>query len=687
MSTDRLLTTVLQAYQKESDSQQINRILSTTTSLLTTLSNPLNVTLLTSQLLVAPAIWNRPDGLAICLRIISIFNTAAITVQRFELESSQSVQPQQGGGISCDDWATAVVKGADEKSPRWKHLLVIGGVLLGMEAQGRQGVSTGLRLTLENALVTATNLALVDPARDGILGAESIVLTLNHTFELLSNGIRGLLNYDLLAPLLIHVMLGTEGYHGAYFIGAVDTDVRPAPNNQFEFSARSPSFFNLQRVASKPLITSMGPLSRLVAHSITHLQDSSQISIILDDLMAFTSTLATQWRRNKLSELDPTEVDVFLTQETSRVTFPVLWQLLKSAMFATTVILRSIIGRSLVDPVLASDVAIPSIASRSLHILRNIYFISSRLGVNAFSAYTFVFLTSIDLLSRFPTQSKIFLTEIRPTQPGHIPTHPLDRNLDLYFLNTSENFTLVLSPNDNDALIVTAANPYLNPTAHRNLLEIFEAAHSAMLAVLAAPQNSNLTSKLTPFYAEALFKSFPANLSPRQFRFAFKTLLRITTPPAPLSETHPLLPDTLLELLRYRAQHAPGTPLPPSVVIKSEADGSSTANTPPMSEQGVLTLTLLDSLPYLPIYSLEEWLPLAADLINLIEDNFQRETCKARFWDVLQNGEMDIERAALCVAWWSSRGGREMVLFAREGKQGTGPFMSGGLAARGASQL
>ena len=112
MPADRLLTNVLRAYQGLPDPIQNERILSSTTSLLTTLSNPLNVTLLTSHLLTAPAIWNKVDGLQTCLRIISIFNTAAITIHKNELEGHQKphdvYQRRLGGGLSCDDWAKAV---------------------------------------------------------------------------------------------------------------------------------------------------------------------------------------------------------------------------------------------------------------------------------------------------------------------------------------------------------------------------------------------------------------------------------------------------------------------------------------------------------------------------------------------------------------------------------------------------
>lgn len=687
MPANRLLTTVLQAYQGPPDPQQTPKILGSTASLLTTLSNPLNITLLTSHLLTAPAIWNQVDGLDTSLRILSIFNTAAIAVRKHEVEGHDqphdAYQPRLGSGIKSDDWAKAVIKGADDRSARWQHLLVIGGVLLGMEGQDRRGLSRSLRTTIEGAIVTAANLALEDPKHTGPFGQDSIVLTLNHTFPLLSDLVRSGLNYGLLVTVSLRAMTSMEGFQDCYFLGAIDHDVRQVSGKKFDWSAKSPSFMQLQKVSSRPLIQSMGPLSRLIAHSIENMSNPLQIIEIREHLFSFADKIADLWRRNKLSEVDATEEEAFLTPETLRVTFPSLWQVLKTAMFATVVILSAVIGRTIIDRKLEGRLA-AAIASKSLLVLQKIHFISSRLGATAFSAYTFVNLTSIDILTQDALESNLFLESIYPARAGQIPPSPLQRNLDLFYLNTSEHFTLILSPQDNESLVVKPALPYIDPSANAHLREIFEAAHSAMLSVLAVPKNADLAAKILPVYVESLFGSFPINLSPRQFRFAFKALIQVTTPPSPLSSSHPELAETLLELLHHRALNAPGTPLPPSVAVKSEADTQDAG--PLLSEQAVLLLTLLDALSNLTINILEDWLSLTADLLNAIQDAHMREHCKARFWEVMESGEMDVERSAICVAWWSTRGGRERVLF--EDING-GPFMSGALGdgGRDESQL
>jgi hypothetical protein len=96
----------------------------------------------------------------------------------------------------------------------------------------------------------------------------------------------------------------------------------------------------------------------------------------------------------------------------------------------------------------------------------------------------------------------------------------------------------------------------------------------------------------------------------------------------------------------------------------------------------VLILALIDSLSFLRVDDLEEWLPLTAELINVIPDRAMRQTCVDRFWEALSGGEMDVDRAYCCVAWWSTRGGRELVLFGAEAAPAgpdddKGPYMSG----------
>lgn len=432
---------------------------------------------------------------------------------------------------------------------------------------------------------------------------------------------------------------------------------------------------------ARPLVSSMGPLSRLIAHAVENIRDPWLIQTMMDDLASFARALTTQWRQIKFSEIDPAEESTYLQEEALHKTLPLLWRLLKSALFATTIILRGVFNRTLRDGALAADAVAPMLASQALHTLRHLYFVTSRLGPASFSQHTFVYLTAIDILSAYPMHADKFLKSIAPQQLGQIPRHPLDRILDLYFLNTAEHFTLMLSPATNEDLLVASAVPYLASGKNHHMLSIFEAAHSVMLAVLSAPQSAEITAKHLPFYIDALFSVFPHNLSPRQFRLAFKTLMRVTAPPSALSASHPDLPAILMELVFHRALNAPTQPLPPDETTL--ALQGSDAPPPPLSEQAVLALTLLDALPFLPIPLLEEWMPLCAELLNQIDDDTMRKAVQARYCEVLLSGEMDPERSGSAAAWWGTRGGRELVLYGRETEIESLKMMSGALPSHG----
>jgi len=89
-------------------------------------------------------------------------------------------------------------------------------------------------------------------------------------------------------------------------------------------------------------------------------------------------------------------------------------------------------------------------------------------------------------------------------------------------------------------------------------------------------------------------------------------------------------------------------------------------------------LTLIDSLPFLTIHALEEWLPITAESISLMDRADMLSRCRQRFWEVMSNGEMDVARAQVCVSWWNTKRGREIV-FGFSLPQDQGPFMSGAL--------
>ena len=296
------------------------------------------------------------------MRGLSVFHSAAQALIRHQraLEDKSAdedfAQVQFERTLPKDDWIKAVINGADDHSPRWRHLLVLGGLLLGFGPVEDYGLSSSMRNTLESALVTAVNLSLDETAEDDELGLLSITLVLNHCFPYLADHERAEIDYDALLPVLMRSTLHSDdGLQSGYFLGTIDLDIRPVSNKQFRWPERSSSFQQVVTMASSPLLSSLGPLSRLIGHSIEHAKQSWLVASAIDDLESFAKTLHMQWRHNKLSEVDVSEEILYLDRETLEKTMPQLWKLLKSTLYAAVIILRSAVGRMLGDSALAND--------------------------------------------------------------------------------------------------------------------------------------------------------------------------------------------------------------------------------------------------------------------------------------------------------------------------------------------
>ncbi|KAI4870774.1 peroxin 8 [Hypoxylon rubiginosum] len=701
MPADRLLATVLRAYQNDPNPAETDKILGTTATLLTNLNNPLNLSLLTSHFLTARAIWQFPDGLRTCLRIISIYNTAAVHVRKNELQNADLPrgQPPVGSGVHSDSWARAVAKGADDRSSRWQHVLVLAGILMGMEAEDRRSLSRSLRSTLEQAVVTAANLSLQDPLRTGPLGRGAVVLALTYAFPLLSHPARQLVDGNALLPALIEAMLGEEGFQHGDFVSSIAGDIVPGQN--ISWHGNSPSVARLQKLESRPLAQNMGPLSRLASFTVQHATDSNIVLQAHDQLLDFTAGLLDKWTHCALSAVDAEAEAAVLSPEILQGPYPVLWQLLKKILYTVVATMQSVVGRSLLDPSIRNDIVAPSVAAKTLHSLRNLSFISTRRGASSFQVYTFTYLTSLDTITRYPDACVSFLQETQPPPPqtGNVVPSPVVQATTLFYLNTAEHLPLALPTPACEALVIAPAAAYLSPTSWLTCpsntntssppssltLELFESAHSAVLSALSCPQHAAVAASLVPFYVDALLASFPSRVSPRQFRLAFRAVVQIASPPYPLSASHPDLAETLLEMLRFRALEGGASTaplLPPAGEQAAAAEGEAAQ---PISEQTALVLALLDALPYLPLHAVEEWLARAAEAMNAVADPAMREVARRRFWDVLVGGEMDVERSALGVAWWGTAGGREMVLLGRPrpGPGAEGDFLMSGALAQG----
>lgn len=325
-----------------------HRLLESVTNLFTLLSNPSNVSLLTSQLLSAPAIWSIPTYGQSIVRVVNVFASASIRVIRRQEASDDSRLDATRRSLGLNDWTVAVVKGASVGAPRSRHVLVFAGLLQGFENQRRRGISTSLHAQIQDALITATNSSLRESAQRSNVTDQGLIFAVGLIFDTLATRRKTHLDHDLLLPTLTSaVFFSDDGLRQGYFLSPIDADIVEEAGQKFHWSIKSPSYRQLQSVTSSPLVASLGRLSRVAAFSVGQVKDTAVLTRLLQDSFEFSRSLSLQWRQNKLSEIDASEEMLFLSEETLRTPVPLLWRVLRISMFAIVVILSSCTGRLL----------------------------------------------------------------------------------------------------------------------------------------------------------------------------------------------------------------------------------------------------------------------------------------------------------------------------------------------------
>ena len=146
------------------------------------------------------------------------------------------------------------------------------------------------------------------------------------------------------------------------------------------------------------------------------------------------------------------------------------------------------------------------VASKVLVVLRHLYFVVSRLKIDLSTQYSYVYSTAIDVLAQPACRIQVIFHEMMPGKLGTIALHPLDRYNDLFFFNTVEHFTSVISSQANEDFILAAAMPYLDIDGDPRLAEIHEAAHSVVLSIFSGSDDIDVVGRNIGSYSEALFK-------------------------------------------------------------------------------------------------------------------------------------------------------------------------------------
>ncbi|KAF8535295.1 hypothetical protein BDD12DRAFT_856080 [Trichophaea hybrida] len=635
---DNILRILLHTGQADPNCPEISRVYASAATVLATLTNPLNVSLLTTQILVSPAIWHYQDGMLTALRIFGVFQSATLG----KIESPGLV-------LGVEDWLNSLVKGANQNVPRWKHLLLLGAVLCANQDTSHLSLLT--RKSVEAAFCRAANLSLLANSDNVSDDFESDVVNvvLAHTMQNLSHKAKSQINYDALLPTVVKsIYFSRDGFQSGYFLPIIDHDM-VVTNCKLAWPCKSNSFLQLQERSARPLFISMSGLAMLAGSAIQQMNDASAVYGLLDRIQRFSDSLVSQWKSNRLSAIPMSEEAQLIDEKSLKTTIPVLWQILKTVLFTTTHILQELTIRVCQTPQFCGRENGPVIASKILQTLRGHYFVTSRMGNRAFAAYNFIQYAAIDLLTSCPDYAEKFIASIVPTHVGQIPILFSDRVHDLYYLNLCEQVVPVLSPKIIADIILPSLSAYLVADHEEILHSHFEAAHSVVLAILTSVGCTEISRTLICFYVDSVFKAFPSSLSARQFRLAFRILVTEASYLREIPTLHPYLADVLLEVLCTKIS------LAATSVLSKRVDECAVG----LSEKDVCILAVIDSLACMRARVMLRWLDTAAKLLNEVQDVGNRRRITGRFWEVLSS-ELDIAKAEVVVRWWGD-GGRWLV--------------------------
>ena len=104
-------------------------------------------------------------------------------------------QPAIEAGLKKEVWIRAVLKGLNEKSPQWRHLLPLGGMLLAFIGQGQQDLTPNLRSDLDECFVVALNSVTSNPYQSPEEYCATFVM--GHVFDLLPEWRRNEIHHDV----------------------------------------------------------------------------------------------------------------------------------------------------------------------------------------------------------------------------------------------------------------------------------------------------------------------------------------------------------------------------------------------------------------------------------------------------------------------------------------------------------
>lgn len=678
--------------------------------LLPTIKNPLNISLLTTEVLFSPTLFpvivNNDVNLDLIVMLTEGFKAAA---NRKALITDPTVSPL--------DWALSIHRAVENLAPneQWRALPALGGIILGItKSSSDTGKNIGGGLTISGYQVRKFEQLFVDfihntvhvygksKPQAGQLVSSLVILSI--VLPNIGNRYKQKLDTYLILPAAVELVYESEkGLALPTVFRSLISDTRSTTLN--DKLNKNPVFRHLN---------SLSLLIQFLIHNSNPINDVEMVFQALTHIVNFSELLASEYQ-NLATKIgaDAAEINNGL------------WRFLKFLLFSLSLSFQGYTSWMLlhINRKLFKKYSV-SVAKSIIKAFSNVYFVVAQISLSGFPTFDFVYYSCLDILldpqfalvgiSETAAELSLPFLKSKEASIAYIDSNLVNRGRLIYLLNLYEHLVPLLpfsesEPSKNRTTTISThvlplVTQLLTPPEGKSKITItyfqpvLESAHSVFLAIVSTPSQalernngsrdanviSDAQNELThnssadtqhyldnkiPDYLKTVLSLFPGILSPNQFTLAITTIVRAYSPPSPMYRVNMDRSEWILKQIHKKAQNEilAGVPLPAELGTHAQNLNNSgqpsvnEKNIPVPTTRAVVISSLIHSLPYVHITLLKNWLNKVVKLIQNPENfdkskvgpayKLEQEYLETDLFQMISE-ELEQYKSTIGIKWW-----------------------------------
>lgn len=471
----------------------------------------------------------------------------------------------------------------------------------------------------------------------------------------------------------------------------------------------------LENLGNNPVFVKLNTFSFLIQECLPNLDSKIDIGIIrhsLEMIFRFSSQLASEW-------------DFVTLQRTELKNNKIAWNFLKICLFSVSLSLQGYISWLLLDANRKIfNAYAPEISSLIIRTFSNLYFIVVEISMAGFPAFDFVYYSAMDILldPKFGFEEISSIANELSDPIKFMPKRQLDdyiaeslvtRAKTIYLLNLYELLVPLASQISSNKLSVIKdflplAQKFLSPPDRNSgagaltpeyYHPVLESAHSVILSIITLPAQSlehggtlptttgimsllrlksdipnpqfyiieeisKTVTSLIPDYFALVMSLFPNVLTPAQCKLAIVTIVRAISPPSPIYRFESKAAEKIIcELIEKSDEVGVGVPVPKKTHhLQIGNDNQEHNPNMPPTIRAVILSSVIHSIPFLEIAIIEKYMGIVWNRIGKTSSRSMSTISvpiifeEQQFLEVdmfnMISGELDQQKSSLGIRWW-----------------------------------